>query len=190
MNLGWLHTLQGPQQSSPASLIYNGQYFSRLQFSLGYNFLLILNAPKLQVTSFKQSLYKSNIQVIQFLGESFLVYVPLLMIIVALFTYCNMFQKIISIIGIATEDNTSSSSVSGSSSGGCCRSICCCQGSLCCCCSSRGSGLQPLSGEELAAYDTGRTLVMREVGIYSLYTIHYLYLLRLYTLYTCYTIYV
>ena len=46
MNLGWAYTLQGPQQSSPFSLLYNGEYFSRLQFALGYNFLMTLNAPK------------------------------------------------------------------------------------------------------------------------------------------------
>lgn len=44
INLGWSYTLQGPQLSPPSSLIFNGEYFSRLQFSLGYNFLLILNA--------------------------------------------------------------------------------------------------------------------------------------------------
>lgn len=45
LNLGWAYTLQGSQQSSPSSLIYNGEYFSRLQFPLGYNFLMTLNAP-------------------------------------------------------------------------------------------------------------------------------------------------
>jgi hypothetical protein len=43
LNLGWAFTLQGPQQSPPASLIFNGEYFSRLQFALGYNFLMTLN---------------------------------------------------------------------------------------------------------------------------------------------------
>ncbi len=46
MNLGWAFTLQGPQQSPPSSLIFNAEYFSRLQFPLGFNFLLVLNAPK------------------------------------------------------------------------------------------------------------------------------------------------
>lgn len=46
LNLGWSHTLQGPQLSTPSSLIFNGQYFSRLQFALGYNFLLFINVPK------------------------------------------------------------------------------------------------------------------------------------------------
>jgi hypothetical protein len=46
LNLGWAYTLQGPQLSPPSSLIFNGQYFSRLQFPLGYNFLLTLNAGR------------------------------------------------------------------------------------------------------------------------------------------------
>ena len=43
LNLGWAFTLQGPQLSPPSSLIFNGEYFSRLQFALGYNFLMLLN---------------------------------------------------------------------------------------------------------------------------------------------------
>ena len=46
INLGWAYSLQGPQQSSPSSLIFNAEYFSRLQFTLGYNFLVILHAPR------------------------------------------------------------------------------------------------------------------------------------------------
>ena len=45
LNLGWAFTLQGPQLSPPSSLIFNGEYFSRLQFALGYNFLMLLNLP-------------------------------------------------------------------------------------------------------------------------------------------------
>lgn len=45
LNLGWAYTLQGPQLSPPSSLIFNGEYFSRLQFALGYNFLMFLNVP-------------------------------------------------------------------------------------------------------------------------------------------------
>lgn len=45
LNLGWAYTLQGPQLSPPSSLIFNGEYFSRLQFALGYNFLMFLNIP-------------------------------------------------------------------------------------------------------------------------------------------------
>ena len=46
LNLGWAYSLQGPQLSPPASLIFNGEYFSRLQFALGYNFLTFLSIPR------------------------------------------------------------------------------------------------------------------------------------------------
>lgn len=43
VNFGYAYSLQGPNQTTHSSLIFNGEYFSRLQFTLGYNFLLILN---------------------------------------------------------------------------------------------------------------------------------------------------
>lgn len=46
MNLGWSYTLHGPHQSPDTSLLFNANYLSRLQFSLGYNFLLFLNSKK------------------------------------------------------------------------------------------------------------------------------------------------
>jgi hypothetical protein len=46
MNLGWSYTLHGPHQSPDSSLLFNANYMSRLQFPLGYNFLLFLNSHK------------------------------------------------------------------------------------------------------------------------------------------------
>lgn len=46
INVGWSYKLQGPQQSSPFSLIFNAEYLSRLQFTIGYNFLMYLNVSK------------------------------------------------------------------------------------------------------------------------------------------------
>ena len=46
LNIGWTYQLQGPQQSSPFSLIFNAEYLSRLQFTIGYNFLMYLNVSK------------------------------------------------------------------------------------------------------------------------------------------------
>jgi hypothetical protein len=46
INIGWYYRLQGPQLSAPSSLIFNAEYLSRIQFSLGYNFLLCLNVKK------------------------------------------------------------------------------------------------------------------------------------------------
>ncbi len=46
VNLGWAYTLQPDKQSSDSSMLYVSAYVSRLQFSLGYNYLLFLNVPK------------------------------------------------------------------------------------------------------------------------------------------------
>jgi hypothetical protein len=46
MNIGWSYRLQGPQLSPFSSLIFNAEYLSRLQFALGYNFLLCLNVSR------------------------------------------------------------------------------------------------------------------------------------------------
>ena len=43
LNLGAMYSLQCPQLSLTPSLIFNAQYFSRLQFALGYNFIIMLN---------------------------------------------------------------------------------------------------------------------------------------------------
>lgn len=43
MNLGWAFTLQPNQQSPATSLLFNANYLCRLQFSLAFNFLLLIN---------------------------------------------------------------------------------------------------------------------------------------------------
>ena len=47
LNLGIAYSLQGPNHTTSSSLIFNGEYLSRLQFTLGYNFLLILDIQRL-----------------------------------------------------------------------------------------------------------------------------------------------
>ena len=46
LNIGWSYRLDGPQLSPPSSLIFNAEYLSRIQFALGYNFLLCLNVNR------------------------------------------------------------------------------------------------------------------------------------------------
>lgn len=43
LNISFSYKLQAPQLSPPSSLIFNAEYLSRMQFALGYNFLLCLN---------------------------------------------------------------------------------------------------------------------------------------------------
>ena len=46
LNIGWAYTMQGPHLSPPSSLLFNGTYFCRLQFYIGYNFILFLNVKQ------------------------------------------------------------------------------------------------------------------------------------------------
>jgi hypothetical protein len=106
INLGWSYTLYGPQQSPHSSLIFNGVYFTKLQFSLGYNFLMYLNVPRTDKTAF--SLLLSDITIIPVFGASFTVYVPIVMIIIAIISLFNGFSRFLSIIGMESEDNLDS----------------------------------------------------------------------------------
>ena len=117
------YTLQGPEQSPHTSLIFNGQYFSRLQFSLGfvlltysfihclihllthrYNFLMILNSKWTSDTSFNALM--SNIEIIPVFGTSFTVYIPILMIVISLITWFNGFSRIMKYIGVETDESS------------------------------------------------------------------------------------
>jgi hypothetical protein len=102
INIGWGYRLQGPQQSPPSSLIFNGEYFSRLQFSLGYNFLLCLNIDRTDLTAFNKLV--ENIQVVPVFGTSFTVYVPIIMVLVALITLFDVFGRTLAFLGIESDD--------------------------------------------------------------------------------------
>jgi hypothetical protein len=141
LNLGWAFTLQGPQQSPPSSLIFNGEYFSRLQFPLGYNFLMILNAPRTSMTSFEGLM--TNITLVPVFGTSFQVYVPILMVVIALFTIFNLYARILSLFGIQSDEP----------SGGCC------------CFASTKNRHQLLSEEDMEKYETGKSLIMAELRV-------------------------
>lgn len=145
LNLGWAYTLQGPQQSSPSSLIYNGEYFSRLQFPLGYNFLMTLNASILKSTSFSGIM--SNIQLVPLFGTSFTVFVPMLMILFAIFTSLNLLPRMLSWIGVETEDPVGGPMFP---------------------CLDWFSPTPPLSGDDLLKYESGRLIVINELKQASL----------------------
>eukprot|EP01036_Dinobryon_divergens_P028351 gene28351-37283_t len=103
INIGWEYKLQGPQQSPPSSLIFNAEYFSRLQFSVGYNFILCLNLPNSNKTAF--DLLMQNMETVPVFGASFTVYVPIVMVLVALITLFDGLPRILKLIGVETEDS-------------------------------------------------------------------------------------
>ena len=136
INLGWAYTLQGPQQSPPSSLIFNGQYFSRLQFSLGYNFLLILNVTWTTRTAFSRLM--NNIQIVPVFGTSFTTYVPMVMVMVAVLTFFNTLSRVLHMIGVDSDETTTS-------------------GALKCCSFTKED--HALSAEEQEKVDLGKRLI-------------------------------
>lgn len=109
INLGAMYTLQGPQLSLPASLIFNAQYFSRLQFSLGYNFLIMLNIQGTDRTAFNTLM--SNMNTIPVFGHQVTVYVPIIMVLVAGITMMNLYGRMLRVVGVETEDSATTTSV-------------------------------------------------------------------------------
>jgi len=102
VNLGWTYKLQGPQQSTASSLIFNGQYFSRLQFSLIYNFLNYLHVTRADNTAFMTLM--ANAETIPVFGASMTVYVPLIMTLVALLTLFDGCTRLYRFVGIESDD--------------------------------------------------------------------------------------
>lgn len=103
INLGWSFTLQGPHQSPASSLLFNATYLSRLQFSLGYNFLLFLNSPRIDGTSFQ--FLMADMEIVPLFGSSFSVYAPIITAIIGAFTFLNIYARILKFIGIQDEDS-------------------------------------------------------------------------------------
>jgi hypothetical protein len=102
MNQGWQYKLAGPQLSPHSSLVFNAQYFSRLQFSLGFNFLMTVHLSQSDKTAFSGLL--QNITIVPLFGTSFTVYSPVIMILVALTTFVNLYSRALRLFGFDHED--------------------------------------------------------------------------------------
>ena len=108
---GLEYTLQSPQLSAPAALIVNAEYFCRMQFSLGFNFLLILNAHEaVDHTTFRSLM--ANMEIVPIFGSSFTVYVPIAMVIVSIATLFNGYGYCLKMVGIEPEESLAASSLS------------------------------------------------------------------------------
>ncbi|KAL7527201.1 hypothetical protein ACHAXR_003548 [Thalassiosira sp. AJA248-18] len=101
MSLLGPYCLRGGRQSNGVALVFNAQYLVRLQFPLGYNYLLML---KYDMTHCAFHTIMSDMATIPFFGTSFSVYAPLLILAVCLFTLCDFYPKILRFLGIEHED--------------------------------------------------------------------------------------
>ncbi len=95
-------SLQGPHQSLSRPLLVNAQYLIRLQFPLAYNFLLLLRSPSSKETAFRKLM--SNMAVVPLLGAGFNTYAPLVMVVLAAFTYFRGYARLLRLVGAYHED--------------------------------------------------------------------------------------
>jgi hypothetical protein len=95
------YCLRGSRQSHGVALVFNAQYLVRLQFPLAYNYLLMLKYDTSE-TAFSKFLGQMN--VVPIFGKSFPVYAPLLIIFLCSFTLCNIYAKLMNLVGIDHQD--------------------------------------------------------------------------------------
>lgn len=95
------YCLRGNKQSHGVALVFNAQYLVRLQFPLAYNYLLMLKYDTSE-TAFSKFLGQMN--VVPIFGKSFPVYAPLLIIFLCAFTLCNIYAKLMNLVGIDHQD--------------------------------------------------------------------------------------
>jgi len=90
-------------QTPAYALLGNASYFGRLQFSVGVNYVaMALTSTQESTTAFHSLL--GDMEVVPFLGTSFNSFVPLLIVIVAVSTFFNVFDKFLNLLGIDTHE--------------------------------------------------------------------------------------
>jgi len=94
-------SLQGPHLSPVGALLFNAQQMIRLQFSLGYSFILM--AKYNRITALQ--LLMNNMVVVPIFGKDFNHYAPVLMVVLCLFTLFKCYARLLKLLGIETEDS-------------------------------------------------------------------------------------
>jgi hypothetical protein len=95
------YCLRGNRQSHGVALVFNAQYLVRLQFPLAYNYLMMLKYDTSE-TSF--STFLGQMDVVPLFGKSFPVYAPLLILFLCAFTLCNIYAKVLNLLGFDHQD--------------------------------------------------------------------------------------
>ena len=95
------YCLRGNRQSSGVALVFNAQYLVRLQFPLAYNYLLML---KYDTSATAFSKFIGQMDVVPLFGKSFPVYAPLLILFLCAFTLCDVYAKIMNMMGFEHQD--------------------------------------------------------------------------------------
>ncbi len=95
------YCLRGNRQSHGVALVFNAQYLVRLQFPLAYNYLLML---KYDTSKTAFSTFIGQMDVVPLFGKSFPVYAPLLILFLCAFTLCNIYAKMLNMMGFEHQD--------------------------------------------------------------------------------------
>jgi len=93
--------LRGNRQSHGVALVFNAQYLVRLQFPLGYNYLLML---KYDTSECGFSKLIGQMDVVPLFGKSFPVYAPLMILLLCAFTLFDVYAKLLNLLGFEHSD--------------------------------------------------------------------------------------
>lgn len=96
--------LRGWKQSPGVALLFNAQYLIRMQFPLGYNYLMMLKIDT-SSTNCAFSKVMSDMSTVPFFGTSFSIYAPLLIIALCAFTLYNGYARLLALMGYLHEDS-------------------------------------------------------------------------------------
>lgn len=91
--------LRQHHNSTDLSLLKTSIHQCRLQFAIGYNFLLLLNDRKLTDRAALAKLFE-NMKIVHVLGRDFSVYAPLLMVLLVAFTLSNGYAHVMKRLGL------------------------------------------------------------------------------------------
>ncbi|KAF0696154.1 Aste57867_13070 [Aphanomyces stellatus] len=96
--------LHGGQNSTELSLLTTSVQQCRLQFSLGYNFLLLLNCDRVTHATAFHALF-SDMRLIHFFGTDFSLYAPLCMLAIAAMTFWQGYARLVKSLGLEQYEN-------------------------------------------------------------------------------------
>jgi hypothetical protein len=99
--------LYGPHHSTPGPLLFNAIYLIRLQFPLGFNYLLTVYPPGLRKTHGEDVAFNalmSSMDTVPLFGTGFVVYAPIFLVVLCAFTLFNCYPRLLALVGIDHED--------------------------------------------------------------------------------------
>lgn len=95
-------TLSGHRQTDVTNLLANASYLGRIQFSLGVNYTTQLMTDDRHALAFYSVIGEMN--VVPILGDSYIFFLPLLILLLAVCTYFRVLDRLLNMIGVETHN--------------------------------------------------------------------------------------